>query len=496
MASHQNPLFDLGQQSMLRMIRSARSRLSREQSIEDEKALSRNSLGQVGGAQLTGDRPKRASTARSFSGVGRHRLTRSRSSLESGNSENAAPEKPQEAPTRGGGVLGEITNNVTNTAAAPLGDQVKPVFGGALIQDPGPVQPLPVPSAASNATHVASNDYIECDARNAEDPQHVMEYLPDIFHVLQREEILLAPSPGYMSRQVHVNTKMRGILVDWLVSVQQKYKLKAETLFLAISLLDRYLEKQATARRYLQLVGVTSLLIAAKFEEIYPPQINDFVYVTDKAYSKEDIVKMEVAMLSALDFKVCRPTPVQFLERYQSINGCTEAHRDLAQYLLELTLVDYNMLKYSPSRLAAAAVLLSNKLLRRQPSWRATAEQQTHFTEQMLKECAKEMCALLEYAEQNPLQAVRKKFSQQKYHSVAKLSFTAGPPPVPPAEEGKLQDARSIAARRSVGGNERRRSVLGNDLPAGSRLPASSPGAPPPPVSSNCGTMALDMATI
>jgi cyclin B len=258
-----------------------------------------------------------------------------------------------------------------------------------------------------------------------------------------------------MDRQAHVNAKMRGILVDWLVSVQQKYKLKAETLFLAINLIDRYLELRCTARRHLQLVGVTAMLIAAKFEEMYPPQICDFVYVTDKAYSKEDITKMEVTMLTALDFKICRPTPVTFLERYQNVNGCTEAHRDLAQYLLELTLVEYNMLKYSPSRLAAAAVLLSNKLLGRQPSWKPAAVKHTHFTEQMLKECAKEMCGLVEHAEHSPLQAVRKKFSQLKYHSVAKISFMPAPATVAD-EQGHTSSRRSTGGatthRRSLGG--------------------------------------------
>merc|ERR1740130_2105828 len=314
-------------------------------------------------------------------------------------------------------------------------------------------QPKPSSAAATFAsTGAASADYVEADEKNAEDPQQVLEYLPDIYRVLQREEAFHTASPCYMDRQVHVNAKMRGILVDWLVSVQQKYKLKAETLFMAISLLDRYLEQKATARRYLQLVGVTSMLIAAKFEEVYPPQINDFVYVTDKAYTKEDIIKMEVAILGALDFKICTPTPMQFLDRYQSVNGCSESHQHLAQYLLELTLPDYNMLKYTPSRLAASAVLLSNKLLRKQPSWKAAAVKQTHFTEQMLKGCAMEMCALLEHAEQNPLQAVRKKFSQSKYNSVAKLSFT-GTTAMPANDE-----VRSITPRRSgrssVGGLE------------------------------------------
>merc|ERR1719174_1687341 len=110
-------------------------------------------------------------------------------------------------------------------------------------------------------------------------------------------------------------------------------------------------------------------------------------------------------ILSALDFKICKPTATIFLERYQAVNGSNETQRDLAQYVLELTLVDYSMIKYSPSHLAAAAVLLSNKLLRRQPAWKPEAVRQSHLTEQMLKECAKEICGLLGDAEHNSLQA-------------------------------------------------------------------------------------------
>merc|ERR1711908_238051 len=105
---------------------------------------------------------------------------------------------------------------------------------------------------------------------------------------------------------------------------------------------------------------------------------------------------MEVLILGALNFRICRATATQFLERYQRVNGCDETQRDLAQYLLELSLVDYNMIKYSPSHSAAAAVLLSNKLLRHQPAWKEACIKHTKLTEQKLKECSKEMCALLE----------------------------------------------------------------------------------------------------
>lgn len=335
--------------------------------------------------------------------------------------------------------------------------------------------PLPPPQPVAD---------MDVDLIHAEDPQYVVEYVPDIYQHLEHEEAFLAPCPSYMDRQVHVNAKMRAILVDWLVDVHKKYKLRPETLFLAISLIDRFLEQVVTERKYLQLVGVTALLVASKFEELYPPQIHDFVYVTDKAYTREEVITMEVRMLTALEFKICRPTAVHFLERYQCINGCTEAHRDLAQYLLELSLVEYKMIKYSPSHLAAAAIMLNNKLVRRQPSWTPALVKHTKLTESQLRECAKEMCALLENAEQSHLQAVRKKFSQLKHHSVAKINWTGASahPPAPPDE------ARAVNSRRSSTSN--RLSASGRRSTGGQTGAAGASNGQPGGSSSNAGAVA------
>lgn len=84
---------------------------------------------------------------------------------------------------------------------------------------------------------------------------------------------------------------MRAILVDWLIEVHYKFKLLPETLFLTVNLIDRFLEREAIHRTKLQLVGVTSMLIASKYEEIYAPEVKDFVYITDRAYQKEEILR-------------------------------------------------------------------------------------------------------------------------------------------------------------------------------------------------------------
>merc|ERR1719281_1900458 len=276
---------------------------------------------------------------------------------------------------------------------------------------------------AQNKNDIVANSPDATDRKDAENVQCVVEYVADVYQHLRHVEERYLVQPDYMSRQGDINEKMRGILVDWLVEVHLKYKLKPETLFLAVNLIDRFLEKKQVTRKRLQLVGVTGLLIAAKYEEIYPPEVKDFVYITDKAYTKEEVLQMEIAMLNALEFHITCPTPISFLERYERINGCDEVHRQLARYVCELTILDMKFLKYSPSLLAASALFLANKLLRQHPSWPSSLIQNTRYTENLIKGCAKEICEVLESADRASLQAVRKKYAHQKFHSVAKMSW-------------------------------------------------------------------------
>lgn len=78
---------------------------------------------------------------------------------------------------------------------------------------------------------------------------------------------------------------MRSILVDWLVQVHKRFRLQAETLYLTVSIMDRYLfTSKKVSKNDMQLIGVTSMMIACKYEEIYSPEIDDFVYICDSAY--------------------------------------------------------------------------------------------------------------------------------------------------------------------------------------------------------------------
>ena len=102
------------------------------------------------------------------------------------------------------------------------------------------------------------------------------------------------PCINYMEVvQQDVNTSMRATLVDWLVEFSQKYKLVPETLFLAVNYIDRFLSQRAVPRRKLQLVGITCLLIAAKYEEMYAPTTDKICNFTDNTYTREETLAME-----------------------------------------------------------------------------------------------------------------------------------------------------------------------------------------------------------
>jgi len=140
-----------------------------------------------------------------------------------------------------------------------------------------------------------------------------------------------------------------------------------ETLYLTVAILDRYLQKAASGinRKSLQLVGVTAMFVASKYEEMYAPEIGDYVYITDSAYTQSEIRQQEIEILKVLNFDLGRPLPLHFLRR-NSKAGCVDARiHTLAKFIMELTLIEYNMMHIPPSKIAAASLAISMKVLGR-----------------------------------------------------------------------------------------------------------------------------------
>ena len=165
------------------------------------------------------------------------------------------------------------------------------------------------------------------------------------------------------------------------------------------------------------------MLIASKYEEIWAPEVRDFVYISDKAYTREQILNMEKVMLNTLRFNLTVPTPFNFLSRFlkaAGVNGNKEIST-YATYLVELSLPEYAMLRYSHSMTAAAAVYVANKAFQQSQAYPYALRKHSGFDEISIRPCAQALAVLNKKAEKASLVAVYKKYSHAKYHEVSKV---------------------------------------------------------------------------
>ena len=195
--------------------------------------------------------------------------------------------------------------------------------------------------------------------------QTVKEYIDEIYHYLKTiESENIIPFDYLTKKQPEINSKMRTILINWIIEVHYKFHLLNETLFICVKILDKYLSQKTIERKYLQLLGITSLYISAKYEEIYAPSAKDLIYMTDNAYSKEDMIRMESDILNVINFNICIPSSLRFVEIYENflnldLNNSYNLYRVF--YLNELSLLNYNIIKYSPSLIACTCLFLNLK---------------------------------------------------------------------------------------------------------------------------------------
>ncbi|XP_072191958.1 cyclin-A2 isoform X2 [Excalfactoria chinensis] len=260
---------------------------------------------------------------------------------------------------------------------------------------------------------------ITSEAEERPNVNNVPDYVSDIHTYLREMEVKCKPKIGYMKKQPDITNNMRAILVDWLVEVGEEYKLQNETLHLAVNYIDRFLSSMSVLRGKLQLVGTAAMLLASKFEEIYPPEVAEFVYITDDTYNKKQVLRMEHLILKVLSFDLAAPTINQFLTQYflhQQTNSKVES---LSMYLGELTLIDADpYLKYLPSVIAAAAFHLASYTITGQ-TWPESLCKVTGYTLEHIKPCLMDLHKTYLKAAQHTQQSIREKYKSTKYHAVS-----------------------------------------------------------------------------
>ncbi|TIA10451.1 hypothetical protein D6C80_08042 [Aureobasidium pullulans] len=197
------------------------------------------------------------------------------------------------------------------------------------------------------------------------DTSMVAEYGDEIFEYMRTLEERMRPNAHYMDYQNECQWSMRSVLMDWLIQVHTRFTLLPETLFLAVNYIDRFLSCKVISLGKLQLVGATAIFLAAKYEEVNCPSVQEVVYMVDGGYTQDEILKAERYMLSMLSFELGWPGPMSFLRRISKADDYDLETRTLAKYFLEITIMDERFVGCTPSFLAAGAHCLARLMLRK-----------------------------------------------------------------------------------------------------------------------------------
>ena len=197
-----------------------------------------------------------------------------------------------------------------------------------------------------------------------------------------------------------------------------KFTLLPETLFLTVNLMDRFLSHNKINKNEYHLLGISALLIACKYEEIYAPEIRDFVHICDKVFSKQQIIKMELNILTSLNFDILTVSPFRFLERFYIACETDQKSFFLSQYFLELALVD-NRLNYPSSMKAISALIISRKILKIIPDFPKILQKVSGYPYEMLRNTIKDLCCIISAANNSQMNAVKIKFSNINFMEVA-----------------------------------------------------------------------------
>ena len=271
----------------------------------------------------------------------------------------------------------------------------------------------------------AENDIFDFYFNDGQDfLKYTGEYANEIYINLLNEEKNLNTKPiyGYMEKQPQINEKMRAILIDWIIDIHFKFNLKLQTLYITIMIIDTFLSKKEIRRSEFQLLGLAALLIACKTEEVQCPQMKDLIDLTDGACNKEQLIKMESDVLVLLNFNICVPTPVDFFGILAKGFKFNSLQTNLGKYFMEYSLYDYNMVKYSPSVIAAACCYFVMKFFGRDDYKKLYSSffVNDEFPQKVIKNATRDLCFLVQNLKNSEIfKVLREKYSLEKYDKVS-----------------------------------------------------------------------------
>lgn len=253
------------------------------------------------------------------------------------------------------------------------------------------------------------------------DTSMVAEYGDEIFDYMRDLESRMRPNARYMDQQTEIQWSMRGVLMDWVVQVHQRFNLLPETLFLTANYIDRFLSVKIVSLGKLQLVGATAIFVAAKYEEVNCPTIAEIIYMVDNGYTADELLKAERFMLSMLQFEMGWPGPMSFLRRISKADDYDLETRTLAKYFLEVTIMDERFVGCKPSFLAAGAHCMARLMLRK-GAWTRAHVYYSNYTYRQLHRVLKGIWSCCIDAQKHH-HAVFEKYTDKRYKRASTFVF-------------------------------------------------------------------------
>ncbi|URD73846.1 Cyclin, C-terminal domain [Musa troglodytarum] len=252
---------------------------------------------------------------------------------------------------------------------------------------------------ACEVVHKPNNLAHNIDELDADDELAVVDYVEDIYSFYRFAERYSRPR-DYMGSQVEINAKMRSILADWLIEVHRNGNCSEEEL---------------------QLVGLSSMLVACKYEEIWAPKVNDFIYISDRAYGRKQILATEKAILNKLEWNLTVPTPYVFLVRF--LKAAMSDKEVNGEHGIFLRGVGFDALfdgrQASPVHARCLGSLRRTVDAGEEARWTETLERHTGYDELQLGDCAQHLLSFHASAAESKLRAVCNKYSSSRRGAVA-----------------------------------------------------------------------------
>ncbi|KAK2354425.1 G2/mitotic-specific cyclin S13-7 [Trifolium repens] len=247
----------------------------------------------------------------------------------------------------------------------------------------------------------------------------VSEYIDDIYQYYWVTEAHSQTLSNYMSIQTEITPHMRGVLVNWLIEVHFKYDLMPETLYLTVTLLDQYLSQVNIKTSDMQLVGLTALLLASKYEDFWHPRVKDLISISAEAYTRDQMLGMEKLILRKLKFRLNAPTPYVFMVRFLKAAQSDKKLEHLSFFLIDLCLVEYEALAFKPSLLCASALYVARCTLKVTPTWTPLLHKHARYEVSQIRDCADMILKFHKAAGKGKLKVAYEKYSRKELSGVA-----------------------------------------------------------------------------